>query len=46
MKMTVQSPSRDTIERVRPLYERVPTRAEDGSLYSDCLLYTSDAADE
>ena len=38
MKMTVQSPSRDTIERVRPLYERVPTRAEDGSLYSDFMV--------
>ena len=38
MKMTVQSPSRATIEPTQPLYQRVPTRAEDGSLYSDFMV--------
>ena len=38
MKMTVRSSSRATIEPVRPLYERVPTRAEDGSPYSDFMV--------
>ena len=31
MKMTVRSSSRATIEPPQPLYQRVPTRAEDGS---------------
>ena len=38
MKMTVQSPSRATIEPIQPLYQRVPTRAEDGSPYSDFMV--------
>ena len=38
MKMTVRSPSRTTIEPTQPLYQRVPTRAEDGSPYSDFMV--------
>ena len=38
MKMTVRSSSRATIEPTQPLYQRVPTRAEDGSPYSAFMV--------
>ncbi len=38
MKMTVRSPSRSTIEPTQPLHQRVPTRAEDGSPYTDFMV--------
>ena len=38
MKMTVRTSSRPTMEPTEPLYQRVPTRAEDGTLYSDFMV--------
>ena len=38
MKMTVRTPSRRAMEPTEPLYQRVPTRAEDGTLYSDFMV--------
>ncbi len=38
MRMTLRPPARPTLEPTEPLYKRAPTRAEDGTLYSDFMV--------